>query len=241
MNTVLHGDCLEELKKISDSSIDLICTDPPYNVGYKYTGYKDNLSDIDYFEWQIEILRECERVLKPNGSLFYLHYPEFNSRVHVALQEDFELKPVEVIAWVYNTHTSGNPLRKSFRTWVWASKGQPTAHFQGEYRNPTDKRVAKLIADGRKPNEYDWWLFEQVKNVNKDKTAHPCQLPVKMVKKIIEGTTSRGDIVLDPFLGSGTTAIAAKQLGRQFIGIEREKEYVDIAEARLAAVPTTLV
>jgi DNA modification methylase len=129
-------------------------------------------------------LRGCERILKKDGSLFYLNYPEFNSKIYVALQEDFYLKPIEVIAWTYNTHNGGKPLRKSFRTWIWASKGEP----------------------------------------------------IKMINKIILSASEKDDIILDPFLGSGTTAVSAKKNNRKYIGIEISPQYCKIAQDRLNAL-----
>lgn len=234
---VVCGDALTLLKNTPSGSVHAVITDPPYNVNYKYNSYKDALSWDEYLRWQLDIIRECERILTPDGSLFYLNYPEFNSSMWVAMQE-MKLKPVELIAWVYNTHTGGSPLRKSFRTWIWASKGDPVNEFYGEYKNPNDKRVARLIADGRRPREYDWWNIEQVKNVNREKTEHPCQLPELMIRKIILGCTRPGDVVLDPFLGSGTTAVAAKQCGRVGVGFERDLEYATIASRRLAVART---
>lgn len=235
---IVVGDAIEQLRATPSDSIDLIVTDPPYNVGYKYSSYKDNLSLHEYTSWQQEVVDECYRVLKPGGSLFYLNYPEFNSLMWCYLLSDFkanDLTPQDLIAWVYNTHTSGNPLRKSFRTWIWASKGEPKLNnFYGEYKNPTDKRVAKLIEGGRKPKEYDWWHFEQVKNVSREKTAHPCQIPEVMIRKIIEATTEEGDTVLDPFVGSGTTVVVAESIKRIGIGFDIDGQYAAIAEQRLA-------
>jgi site-specific DNA-methyltransferase (adenine-specific) len=233
MYRLIRGDCLEALRKLPDESVDLVCTDPPYNVGYRYASYNDAMPDEQYLAWQLAVLRQCERVLTPNGSLFYLNYPEFNCRIYAALLQKFALRPIELIAWTYNAHTGGKPLRKAFRTWIWASKGNPSATFTCEYKDPCDKRVARLIAQGKKPSAYDWWHMEQVKNVSQEKTAHPCQLPVAMVSTIIAATTRPGDIVLDPFLGSGTTALAAKMLRRGYIGIECDKTYIDIARKRL--------
>lgn len=235
--TIIHGDALNELRKLPSASVDLVLTDPPYNVGYKYATYKDALSDQQYLTWQLAILRECERVLKQNGSLFYLNYPEFNSRIYTELLDGFALKPIEIIAWVYHAHTSGKPLRKAFRTWIWASKGTPPSRFTGEYRNPNDKRIVARLAQGRKPNAYDWWLYEQVKNVSREKTSHPCQLPLQMVRDIVEATTEPGAVVLDCFAGSFTTGAAAKELGRHFIGIESDAAYVKLGRERLGTVP----
>lgn len=241
MIKLIHGDCLEKMKQISKQSVDLIIADPPYNINYKYSGYKDNMTELDYYEWQVKILRECERILKTNGSLFYLNYPEFNSKIYVALNESFNLKPIEIIAWIYNTHMGGGPLRKAFRTWIWASCGEPINNFYGEYKNPEDKRVKTMIKKGKKPREYDWWNFQQVKNVNKEKTSHPCQLPLIMIKKIINATTQQGDIVADLFSGSGTTVVGCKDLNRKCIAIETCKEYFEIMKKRIANMQKTFL
>jgi len=232
-NCILTGDCMEIMSTIPDGSIDLCIVDPPYNVNYQYNRYNDNLSFKDYLQWQLSVLKEVERVLKLKGSIFYLNYPEFNSHIYCSLEMDFNLKPIEIITWVYNTHTGGKILRKASRTWIWASKGKPINKFKGSYRNPNDKRIKKLIAEGRRPKAYDWWLYEQVKNVSKEKTEHPCQLPVAMLKYIIESTTNQGDIVLDPFAGSCTTADACVQLNRKYIMIENDEMYCEIGIKRL--------
>jgi len=236
MINLILGDCLDKLKDIPKGSIDLVVIDPPYNVNYGYNQYKDNLSFSDYLSWQLEIIEECERVLKENGSLFYLNYPEFNSYIFCNLETNFSLKPIEIITWIYNTHNGGNPLRKSSRTWIWASKGKPLNLFKGEYKNPTDKRVKKLIEQGKNPKSYDWWEYQQVKNVSLEKTNHPCQVPEKMIEKIIQGTTNEGDTVLDCFLGSGTTGVACVNTNRQFIGIEVDPKYFNTASDRIESV-----
>jgi DNA modification methylase len=104
-----------------------------------------------------------------------------------------------------------------------------------EYKNPKDKRVMKLIARGRKPRLYDWWNINQVKNVSKDKTAHPCQMPIEVMQNIIK-TLPDNYTVVDPFMGSGSTGIACKNTGRNFIGIELDEEYFEIAKERIMSI-----
>ena len=232
---MLCGDCLDKMKLIDAESIDLVVADPPYNVNYAYRSYKDNMPFSDYLDWQLDVLQECERVLTTNGSLFYLNYPEFNSYIYCNLDTNFDMKPIEIITWIYNAHTGGVPLRKASRTWIWASKGTPINNFYGEYRNPNDKRVLKLIEQGRKPASYDWWMEQQVKNVSREKTEHPCQLPESIVEKIVLGATNEGGMVLDPFMGSGTTGVVCRKTRRAFIGIEMDEAYFAIAEARCAS------
>jgi len=236
--TIYHGDAREILPTLEPGSVDLVLTDPPYNMGYAYASYRDKMDDAEYFQWQLETLEDVERVLKDNGGNYvYLNYPEFAARLWAAACEVSGLRPFEWVTWVYNTHTGGKPLRKGSRAWLWFVKGQPCFNadaFQGEYRNPTDRRVAQLIEDGRKPVGYDWWLFEQIKNVSQEKTDHPCQLPVEMVSRWIRGVSPDGGLVVDPFLGSGTTLCAAKNLGRNAIGIEIDEGYCEIAAKRMA-------
>ena len=233
INKIINGDCLEVLKDIPNNSIDLCIIDPPYNVNYNYNEYKDNLSSEEYYLWQLEILEEIERILKKDGSLIYLNYPEFNSKIYCALNEGFKLKPLDIWAWVYKTNLGGKYLRKGFRTWVFASKGNPKCNIKGEFENPADKRIKERISKGLKPKHIDWFNYNQVKNISKNKTKHTCQLPELMIEKIIKGLSNKGNIVLDCFMGSGTTAVASKKLGRNFIGIEISKEYCKIAEDRL--------
>ena len=101
------------------------------------------------------------------------------------------------------------------------------------YKNPNDKRIKQRIADGKTGAKlYDWWNINQVKNVSKDKTAHPCQMPLEVMKNII-GILPPEATIIDPFMGSGTTGLACKEFGRNFIGIELDEKYFSIAKERL--------
>jgi DNA modification methylase len=238
---VINDDCIAAMEKMEPESIDLIVADPPYNVRYKYNSYKDNLESIEYLEWQGRVMEAMDRVIKPTGSIFYLNYPEFNSLMYAWLffNKDIGIKPQEIITWVYNSNMGGHPLRKASRTWLWLSKVKkepPVTMFYGEYINHTDKRIQQLEKEGRRPREIDWWYFNQVKNVSKEKTEHPCQLPEKMLEKIVEATSAEGDVVLDPFAGSGSTLVVAKRLGRRYIGIESDEKYCQIIRGRLQDV-----
>ena len=107
------------------------------------------------------------------------------------------------------------------------------------YKNPNDKRVKALIAKGSKGAKlYDWWEINQVKNVSKEKTKHPCQMPVEVMRRIIQILPDDATII-DPFMGSGTTGVACKELGRKFVGIELDERYFEIAEARIKYAETT--
>ena len=123
------------------------------------------------------------------------------------------------------------------------AKGEPFYNADaacGQYKNPTDRRVRRLIERGQRPVGYDWWHYEQVKNVSAEKTAHPCQLPEQMVTRVVSLVTPPGGIVLDPFCGSGTTCVAAKREGMNYIGIDISEEYCEIARKRVANTEQSL-
>ena len=243
LNTIIQGDCLDVMRGWPDNCVEAVVTDPPYNIGYGYDVYADNLDDEDYYRWQLAVVDECARLLRPSGSVLYLQYPEFASRMFWAAHESTVLTGHKLIAWIYHPHTGGIPLRKGTRLWAWLSKGDPFYNMDatyGQYRNPDDPRIRVRIEDGQRPIDYDWWCYEQVKNVSLEKTAHPCQLPEQMIRRVVSLVTPKGGTVLDPFCGSGTTCVAAKREGFDYIGIDISPEYCEIARRRVAATEKNL-
>lgn len=233
---IYHGDCLEVMPKLEAAGerFDLCLTDPPYNVGYQYAEHKDDMPLDEYRAWQLQVAEIAYDCMAPAADFWYLNYPEFAAYMFVATAEATGWEAREWVTWIYNAHTSGFPLRKASRAWCWFVKGVGGApDFTQAPKNPEDKRVAKSLAQGNLPRAYDWWQCEQVKNVNAEKTEHPCQVPCAMVERIIEGVSARR--VLDPFLGSGTTLVAAYRLGREATGIEISEEYCELAARRLEA------
>lgn len=209
---LIQGDCLEEMSNISGKLI--IVSDPPFNIGYKYKSYKDNKKEDEYYEWLYEIFGNNPQVL--------IHYPE--SLYKYSFQSG--MFPDKVISWVYNSNTAKQHRDIAFFGVVpdMRKVGQP-------YKNPTDKRIAKRIAEGKKARLYDWWEINQVKNVSK-KHSHPCEMPLKVMEYII-GILPDDYLIVDPFMGTGTTGVACKNLNRNFIGIELDTEYFKIAEKRI--------
>jgi len=218
MVKVIHGDCLDILPTITQPFI--IVTDPPFNVGYHYNDYSDNMGSDEYYQMLESVLQYAPSVV--------IHYPEEIYKIAFQIGKF----PEKVVSWVYNSNTAKQhrdiaffDVKPDFRKY-----GQP-------YKNPTDKRIAKRIADGKTARLYDWWEINQVKNVSKDKTEHPCQMPLEVMKRII-GILPDDVLIVDPFGGSGTTAIACKELGRDCIVIEQDEKYVDIINKRLSDLST---
>ena len=233
LDTIICGDAISTLNSFPDKSIDLIVTSPPYNLknstgnGMKYHNngkwrnaalvdgydtYNDNMPHDEYAKWQHNVLLECMRVLKDDGAIFYNH----KWRVQAGLLQDRS-------DIVYDL-----PLRQII---IWKRKGG--INFNAGYFLPTYE-VIYLIAKPDfklvpKANTYgDIWEFAQERN-----NTHPAPFPVALINRIISSTNA--EIILDPFMGSGTTAIAAKQLGRHYIGIEISPQYCKMAEERIAA------
>jgi DNA modification methylase len=213
---LIQGNCLEELPRIKATEDKfIIVTDPPFNVGYHYNTYKDSMDNDAYYEMLGDVFQYAPFVV--------IHYPEEIYKIAFQVEEF----PEKVVSWVYNSNTP-----KQHRDIAFFGVKPDFTKCGQPYKNPTDKRIAKRIAEGKTAKLYDWWEINQVKNVSKDKTAHPCQMPLEVMKRIIAILPDDYTIV-DPFMGSGTTGVACKLLGRKFIGIDMDKSYVDIAEQRI--------
>ena len=239
INKIYNIDCRELMKNIPDETVDLIITDPPFNIGKKYNGeYNDNKKFEEYLDWCHSWLDECHRILKNEGSMYLFNYPENNAYLKIYL--DKKMKFRRWLTWHYPTNT-GHSKKNYTRTQhsiLFYTKGDKYPFNKNEivqpYKNPTDKRIKKLIEGGKKgTGPYDVFNFNIVKNVSKEKTIHICQLPVKLIEILIKASSNRGDLVFDPFMGSGTTAVAAKKNRRDYIGCDISKDYCNVAEERL--------
>lgn len=216
MIKLINGDCNIELQKLDiDWSKAIIVTDPPFNIGYHYKTYKDKMKESEYYTMLLNILKGKKHVL--------IHYSEQMHKYSISINE----APLKTVSWVYNSNTSKQHREIGFYGIMpnFKQVGQP-------YKNPTDKRIAKRILDGKMAKLYDWWNINQVKNVSKEKTEHPCQMPLDVMKNII-GILPKDHTIIDPFMGSGTTGIACKELGYNFIGIEIDNTYFGISKKRL--------
>lgn len=174
------------------------------------------MDNKQYFDMLASLLNICPCV--------FIHYPEALYELSVISGKI----PTRVVTWVYNSNTA-----KQHRDIAFYGVKPNFNQVRQPYKNPNDKRIKQRIADGKTGAKlYDWWNINQVKNVNKDKTAHPCQMPLEVMKNVI-GILPQGTIIIDPFMGSGTTGIACEELGRDFIGIELDETYYNIAKERL--------
>lgn len=199
----------------------IIITDPPYNIGYEYDNYEDDMDDEDY----IEMICEFQEV--PTA---IIHYPEESMKYFVPALG----VPDEVNVWAYNSNLPG---RHSRLINYYGLKPDYTKVLQ-PYKNPTDKRIKERIARGiTGARSYDWFTdINMVKNVSKVDYNHPCPVPVELMERIILLTTEPGDLVVDPFAGSGTTGVACQNTGRRFIGFELSPKYTEMANERMGVM-----
>ena len=196
----------------------VIVTDPPFNINYHYKTYKDNLSEEDYYSMLDDLLSMY------NLPFVIIHYPEPLYKLSFQVGKF----PERVVSWVYNSNT-GRQHRDIAFFGIKPNFNQVLQPF----KNPSDKRIKEKIAKGIGGGRlYDWWNINQVKNVSKKNLKHPCVMPLEVMKNIV-GLLPKDIVVYDPFMGSGTTGVACRELGIDFVGTEIDEEYYNEAVDRI--------
>ncbi len=238
-NNVYNTDVMEVLKGLPDKSIDMVYGDPDYNVGIKYNNKSYTKNFNEYIEWYAELAKESLRVLKDDGNLFFINYPKQNAYLRVRYLDKVCYKVSDYV-WVYNTNVghSSKRLTTAHRSILHCQKTKDNKFYKKNiavpYQNPTDKRILKNIANGSKGRmPYDWFYFDLVKNVSKDKTFHPCQIPKGLVEMLIKASTKENGSVFILFGGSGNEILLCKELKRRFISAEIDKKYYNMILDRL--------
>ena len=223
LNKIYNLDCLKGLQKIDDKSVDLIITSPPFNLGNthhtgfkKHKSYNDKMPEEEYQLWQLKVLNECFRVLKDNGSLLYQH----KNRISKGIQ----ISPYE---WIYKS----NFLIKQEIVWINRSQNFDKIRFY-----PFTERVYWLAKDSKtklhnKINKQDVFDWKEWKPVG-TKGIHTRAFPEKLVEDFLN-VFPKAKLVLDPFIGSGTVAVVCKKMKKNFIGFEKNKEFVMHSNKRL--------
>jgi site-specific DNA-methyltransferase (adenine-specific) len=240
INKVYNGDIMHVLKDLPDNSVDMIFGDPDYNVGIKYGSNNYTRDFDDYINWYIELTKESMRVLKNDGNLFMMNYPQQNAHLRVKYL-DLYFPNINDYVWVYNTNVGHTPKRftTAHRSILHVRKNTNNKFFKDEvalpYKNPGDRRIRQNLANGSKGRmPYSWFEFNLVKNVSKEKTYHACQIPQKLTEMLVKASTEPNDTVLILFGGSGAEIDLCRNLNRQFISAEIDKKYCDIINSRLA-------
>jgi modification methylase len=248
LNTILKGDCVAAMDALPNHSIDVIFADPPYNLQLEGTLHRPDQSKVDacddhwdqfesfeaYDAFTRSWLLAARRVLKPNGTIWVIGSYHNIFRVG-AIMQDLGFWMLNDIVWRKTNpmpNFRGRRFQNAHETMIWASRDANAKSYTFNYD-------AMKAANDDVQMRSDW-LFpictggERLKDEAGDK-VHPTQKPEALLARIMMSSTKPGDVVLDPFFGTGTTGAVAKKLGRNFIGIEREQNYIDAANARIAA------
>lgn len=239
LNKVYLGDVMELLRKLPDKSVDMIYSDPDYNVGIKYGDKSYSVSFDQYIEWYINLSKESLRVLKDDGNMFLINYPKQNAYLRVKYLDQACFEVLDY-SWVYNTNIGHSPKRftTAHRSILHCRKTENNKFYKENvavpYQNPTDRRIKQNISNGSKGRmPYDWFYFDLVKNVSREKTFHACQIPQELAEMLIKASTMPGDVVLVHFGGSGSELDVCKRLGRNFISAEIDEKYYQMIIDRL--------
>ncbi|MDR2153097.1 MAG: site-specific DNA-methyltransferase [Helicobacteraceae bacterium] len=243
LNQIVCGDCLELFKDIPDNYVDVAFADPPFNLKKKYATCNDSLEFADYLNWCKKWIAEMVRVTKPTGSIFVHNIPKWLTYYAAYLNDNAHFK--HWIVWDAPTAPMGKSLQPShYGILFYTKKAKDAKIYELRYPHKRDRKYGHLWKDygGKKellhpfgPLVSDVWTdIHRIKH-NTKRDPHPCQLPIHLLERLILMTTDENDVVLDPFAGTGTTAIAAKRLGRRYIGFELDAKYVSIAQNKLIA------
>ena len=254
-NDVLTGDCLQILPTLKAESVDLLFADPPFNIGYEYDEYEDDQNPLVYLKWTERWLGEARRLLKPTGSLFVAIGDEYAAEVKIRL-DALGLKMRNWIVWHYTfgvnctrkfnrSHAHifyyvADEARFTFNADVIRVPSARQTTYADRRANPTGKLpddtwVLRPQEDDRFfLAESDTWYVPRICGTFKERGDHPCQMPEALLERIIRVASNPGDLVFDPFAGSGTTLSAAKKLNRDYLGIELSPAYAEKVRDRLA-------
>ena len=249
LNQIIQGNCVDVLNDLPEKSIDLIFADPPYNLQLQNELHRPNMTKVDavndawdqfasfeaYDAFTREWLTACKRVLKPTGAIWVIGSYHNIFRVGTIMQ-DLGFWILNDVIWIKTNpmpNFRGARFTNAHETLIWASTGKG-ARYTFNYH-------AMKMLNGEKQMRSDWWLAslatgaERVRDDRGDK-AHSTQKPEALLYRVILSSSNPGDVILDPFFGSGTTGAVAKRLHRNWIGVEREERYIRAAQKRIDAI-----
>jgi modification methylase len=250
LDEILVGDCIALMNSLPEGSVDLVFADPPYNLQLGGDLTRPDNSHVDavtdewdkfdsfaaYDQFTREWLKAARRILKPDGAIWVIGSYHNIFRVGAAIQ-DLGYWILNDVVWNKSNpmpNFKGTRLANAHETLIWAARSKEQKKYTFNYD-------ALKTANDDLQMRSDWWTFpicsggERMRGED-GKKSHPTQKPEALLHRIIVGTTQPGDVILDPFFGTGTTGAVAKLLGRHFIGCERDKDYISVAQRRIANV-----
>ena len=261
LDRVYNQDCIAGMKKLDDGGVDLVFADPPFNIGYDYDVYRDKLESERYLAWSRDWTAQVVRVLKPDGTFWLAIGDEYAAELKVMLQEEHGLVCRSWVVWYYTFGVNcTNKFNRSHAHLFYMVKDPERFTFNADdpaVRVPSARQLVygdkRANPRGRLPDDTwilrpqdlpdgfradgDTWYFSRVCGTFKERAGwHGCQMPEQLLGRIIRTSSNEGDLVLDPFVGSGTTPAVAKKLNRRFLGFEISPEYTEQVRRRLGKI-----
>ncbi len=262
LNQIICGDSIQTLNQGPEAWVDLVFADPPFNIGYIYDGYDDRRHSDDYLNFSRDWMKAVKRVLKPSGSFYLAIGDQYAADLCVIARRELGFHMRNWIIWHY---TFGQQTTKMFAKshthilyFTLTDKLDRFTFNPNAVRVPSARQTIygdkRANAKGKMPDDTwylrpqatgpdmfapdcDTWSVSRVCGTFKEREGwHGCQMPLEILKRIILASSNPGEVVLDPFNGSGTTTLAAALLGRKYVGIDQSEEYVAYARKRLDAV-----
>lgn len=241
MKRIVLGNCIKKLKEVDKESVDLVFADPPFNIGYEYDEYDDCKSADDYVDWSRQWIKRVIRVLKPTGTFWLAIGDEYAAELKVLATRDFGLTCRSWVVWYYTfgAHCKTKFTRSHTHLFYFVRNAQKFTFNDMAIRVPSARQLVygdkRAHPKGRVPD--DTWLFSRVCGTFSERQKwHPCQMPEQLLGRIINACSNKGNLILDPFAGSGTTLAVAKKLNRRYAGIEISKKYVAGCRQRLKTI-----
>jgi DNA modification methylase len=255
----LHeGDCIQGLSQIPDGSVDLAFADPPFNIGYDYDVYHDSQDDNKYLEWTRKWTAQVARVLKPDGTFWLAIGDEYAAELKMIVHRELGLHVRSWVIWYYTfgVNCVKNFSRSHTHLFYFVKDPKNFTFNDATVRVPSARQLiyADIRANpkGRLPDntwilrpqdapdsfsasEDTWYISRVCGTFNERAGWHGCQMPERLLGRIINACSNEGELVLDPFSGSGTTLTVAKKLNRRYLGFELSPEYAARVRERLAA------
>lgn len=260
-NQLYQGDCIARLRELDEGSVDLAFADPPFNIGYDYDVYHDRQPYEGYLDWSRQWMAGVQRALKPSGTFWLAIGDEYAAELKLIAQNDLGFTCRSWVIWYYTFGV--NCTRKFTRShahlfhFVRDQKKFTFNFKEPAIRVPSARQLvyadSRANPDGRLPDDtwilrpqdvpdgfsedQDTWYFSRVAGTFKERMGfHGCQMPEQLLGRIVRACSNEGDVVLDPFGGSGTTLAVAKKLGRRWLGFELSEDYVAKIQARLDSI-----
>lgn len=229
---ILEGDAINYLRKVDTCSVDIIIADPPYNLGKDYGNNNDQKTFDEYLEFSRNWIKESQRILKDTGTIYIFMGVRFISYIYSLLEKEFHFIFNSWITWHY---TQGLGKTKGFSPRhddiLMFTKSENFNFFLDNIRIP--QKYYRSVNNMRGANPGDVWTFSHVHYCNVNRQEHPTQKPEGLIERMVLASSKEGDLVIDPFSGSGTTLRVCQQLNRNCVGIELNPQYVQLIKERL--------